>query len=43
MLHGCTSSLADFAAGARMNDVADTEGFLVVYPQQPSTAHQNKC
>lgn len=43
MLHGCTQSPADFAAGANMNGVADANGFLVLYPEQPASVEGNKC
>jgi poly(hydroxyalkanoate) depolymerase family esterase len=43
MLHGCTQSPDDFAAGTRMNFLADEQSCFVVYPEQPSGANQSKC
>ncbi|QCP14573.1 PHB depolymerase family esterase [Pseudoduganella umbonata] len=43
MLHGCTQDPDDFAAGTRMNQVAEETGCLVAYPCQSQGANSSKC
>src|SRR6202034_2294924 len=43
MLHGCTQSPDDFAAGTRMNAAAEENGCVILYPGQTAAANSSKC
>ena len=43
MLHACGQNAADFASGTGMNALAQEHGCLVLYPEQPGSAHWNRC
>jgi glycosyltransferase involved in cell wall biosynthesis len=42
-LHGCTQDPEDFAAGTRMNVLAEVKGCLIVYPALSQQANQQRC
>lgn len=43
MLHGCTQNPDDFAAGTRMNTLAQEQGLYVLYPAQAPRSNTHKC
>lgn len=43
MLHGCTQTPDDFAAGTRMNEAAAAQGVVVLYPAQSVQMNPQRC
>ena len=43
MLHGCKQDPVTFSSGTRMNQLADEQGFLVLYPEQRRLANVYRC
>lgn len=43
MLHGCTQTPADFAAGTDMNALAERHRLVIVYPQQSRGDNAQSC
>jgi poly(hydroxyalkanoate) depolymerase family esterase len=43
MLHGCSQDARGFAASTRMNRLAASAGFMVVYPEQDRLANIQAC
>jgi poly(hydroxyalkanoate) depolymerase family esterase len=43
MLHGCKQHPDDFAAGTRMNELAQEQGFRVLYPAQAPRSNAHRC
>jgi poly(hydroxyalkanoate) depolymerase family esterase len=43
MLHGCTQDPNAFADAAEMDAIAEENGFVVIYPEQPASVTPTKC
>ncbi len=43
MLHGCGQNASDFATSTRMNRLAATYGFMVLYPEQDRLSNAQAC
>jgi len=43
MLHGCTQTSAEFRDGTQMNLLAEQENFIVLYPEQSTSANSSRC
>ncbi|MBT1159441.1 PHB depolymerase family esterase [Aminobacter anthyllidis] len=43
VLHGCTQTAAGYNSGAGWSDLADREGFALLFPEQQRTNNANLC
>jgi poly(hydroxyalkanoate) depolymerase family esterase len=43
VLHGCVQTADDIARGTGFNRAAEREGFVLLYPEQPASAHIQRC
>lgn len=43
LLHGCTQTATDFALGTAMNQLAEQEKCVVLYPEQLQRANSSRC
>ena len=43
VLHGCTQSAQIMQSLTRFSELAESRHFIVVFPEQPSSANQQKC
>lgn len=43
MLHGCAQTAVEFAEGTRMNQLGESKGFGVLYPQQTMRMNPQRC
>ena len=42
-IHGCTQDPSSFAGATGYNALAESQGFLILYPDQPAVANPSKC
>lgn len=43
VLHGCTQSAHEYDAGSGWSELADHDGFVLLYPEQQSSNNPNRC
>jgi len=43
MIHGCGQNANDFMAGTQMNQIAERNNFIVIYPEQSSAHNATNC